>query len=102
MWKCSRKFKGGQHETHDERKLQIRKRGRTMTIRIALTEEQRSLLQLSLEIARDKFKEHARSVGDGLLTNRLADQFAKQAKQADELLLWVTGAENVIIEERRD
>lgn len=75
-----------------------------MSISVALNEDQRSLLQLSLEIARDRFKEHVVSFGgsDFDFTKRLADQFAKQAKEADELLLWVAGAENVIIEEARD
>jgi hypothetical protein len=81
-----------------------------MSISIALTEEQRGLLRLSLEIARDKFKEDAKiclqpSWTAGLLNGkntRLADQFDKQAKEADELLMWVAGAENVIIEEARD
>lgn len=69
-----------------------------MSVTIALTEDQRSLLQLSLEIARDKFKVYATSDGAG----SLADQFDKQAKEADELLIWVANAENVIIEEARD
>jgi hypothetical protein len=70
-----------------------------MSINIALTEEQRSLLQLALEIARDKFNVYATSDGIGV---RLADQFKKQAGDADALLLWISGAENVIIEEARD
>jgi hypothetical protein len=70
-----------------------------MSITIALTEDQRSLLQVSLEIARDKFNVYATSEGVGV---RLADQFKKQAGQAEELLMRVANAENVIIEEARD
>jgi hypothetical protein len=95
MWKCSHKFKGGQHETH------YRSGGRTMTIRIALTEEQRHLLQLSLEIARDRFEDDAKISLD-CYAPQLANQFDKQAKEAGELLMWVANAENVIIEEARD
>jgi hypothetical protein len=73
-----------------------------MSINIALTEEQRGLLQIALEIARDKFKEHAKSMLVNSANVRLADQFDKQAKEADELLMWITNAENVLIEEARD
>lgn len=69
-----------------------------MSVTIALTEEQRGLLQIALEIARDKFKVYATSDGVG----SLAEQFDRQAKEADELLTWVANAENVIIEEARD
>ena len=68
-----------------------------MSISIALTEDQRSLLQLSLEIARDKFKENASYLLSNGTAERLVDQFRKQAKEADALLLWIAGAEAVII-----
>jgi hypothetical protein len=73
-----------------------------MTISIALTEEQRGLLQIALEIARDKFKEHAKSLLVNSANVRLAVQFDKQADEAEKLLTWITNAENVIIEEARD
>jgi hypothetical protein len=73
-----------------------------MSITIALTEEQRSLLQLALEIARDKFQDNVRILDQEKDGRRLADQFERQTEQADELLLWIAGAENVIIEEARD
>ena len=59
-------------------------------------------MQLSLEIARDQFKKDATTSLVEFSNTPLAEQFDKQAKEADELLLWIAGAENVIIEERRD
>ena len=70
-----------------------------MTISIALTESQRSLLTLALQIARDKFKENAKFVLTHSGNVRLADQFDKQAEGAKALLIWIGGAENVIIQE---
>jgi len=73
-----------------------------MSISIALTENQRSLLQLALEIAVGRFKDDAKISLLKCANTRLADQFDQQAKEAEELLLWVARAENVIIEEARD
>jgi hypothetical protein len=75
-----------------------------MSISISLTEEQRGLLQVSLEIARDRFKDDAKIIRrhHPSWPVSLADQFDKQAKEADELLMRVANAENVIIEEARD
>jgi hypothetical protein len=79
-----------------------------MSISIALTKEQRGLLQEALEIARDQFKENARA--SALQTkakhkrqNRPAARFADRAKkEAQQLLVWIANAQNVIIEEPND
>ena len=57
-----------------------------MSISITLTEEQRSLLHVVLGIAIRRFKENAEVFSDGSsadYNNRLAEQFAKQAEDAE-------------------
>jgi hypothetical protein len=77
-----------------------------MSISIRLDENQRSLLQLALEIARDKFKENVQELRLNTTSNKvmasLAEQFQEQANEADKLLLWIAQADNVIIEEPND
>ncbi len=74
-----------------------------MSISIALTEEDRSLLQLALEIARDKFRDNALILRKEIGGYRsLADQFENQANDAVRLKQRIENAENVIIEEARD
>lgn len=78
-----------------------------MSISIALTKEQRGLLQEALEIARDKFKEKAsasalQSKARRKPQSRRAVRFEDQAKEAQQLLEWITNAENVIIQEPND
>jgi hypothetical protein len=73
-----------------------------MSISIALTKEQRGLLQEALEIAREKFKGNARKTKRKLLHGYSAQQIEGKAAEAQQLLDWITNAENVIIEERND
>jgi hypothetical protein len=75
-----------------------------MSVSVALTEDQRSLLQLSLEIARDKFRENVRELEpkSNKVIRSLSEQFLEQANEAEQLLMWVANADNVIIEEARD
>lgn len=70
-----------------------------MSIRstVVLTERQRGILQVALEIARDKFLENVRALGNNHFG--LADQFEQQAKEAEVLLNQVTLADEITITE---
>ena len=74
-----------------------------MSTSVALTEEQRSLLHVALGVAIRRFKENAEIFSDSPNSDeRLANQFARQADQAEELLLWIINAENIVIVEAND
>jgi hypothetical protein len=76
-----------------------------MSTSIALREEQRSLLHVALGIAIRRFKENAEVFSDGSSTDsndRLAEQFTKQAEDAENLLMWIINAENIVIVEAND
>ncbi len=64
-----------------------------MTQRIEIDDSQRSLIQICLEIARDRFKENATTIAN----SRVCEQFERQAKQADELLTTFTLADTITI-----
>ncbi len=67
-----------------------------MSVSISLTHEQRRLLQRSLEVARDKFKE------DAVACKELAELFNQHATDTNALLLWFAAAEYiVVVEENR-
>lgn len=76
-----------------------------MSASISLTDEQRSLLQIALGIAIRRFKENAEVFSDGFsvdYNNGLAEQFTKQAEDAENLLMWIINAENIVIVEAND
>ena len=76
-----------------------------MSNSIALTEEHRSLLHVALGIAIRRFKENAEVFSDGSNTDcndRLAEQFTKQSEDAENLLMWIINAENIVIVEAND
>jgi hypothetical protein len=76
-----------------------------MSTSIALREEQRSLLHVALGIAIRRFKENAEVFSGGSSTDsndRLAEQFTKQAEDAENLLMWIINAENIVIVEAND
>jgi hypothetical protein len=65
-----------------------------------LTENQRSLLAVCLEIARDKFGDNAKYLRTVSASMGLADQFEKQEKETKHLLsLFATADEVAITEE---
>jgi hypothetical protein len=66
---------------------------------MVLTESQRGVLQIALEIAVDRFKDHARNIGD---LAGLADQFERQADTAQTLLSLVACADAVLIMEENE
>ena len=70
--------------------------------KIEITENQRSLLQVSLEIARDKYRENASTVVADASTlvakMRICQQFERQAVEAQELLDLFSGAEAITVE----
>lgn len=61
--------------------------------RTTITEHQRSLIQICFEIARDRFKAYAASS----MPARACEQFARQAKEADELLMMFATADEITI-----
>lgn len=63
-----------------------------------LTENQRSLIRICFEIGRDRFNEHARST----MPQRACDQFARQAKETEELMTIFDDAGEIIILEHVD
>ncbi len=65
--------------------------------KIEITEEQRALLQVSLEIARDRYKENVGTLANEPGHTRLAEQFGRQARQAEELLDLFGEAETITI-----
>ena len=76
-----------------------------VSVSIALTDEQQSLLHVALGVAIRRFKENAEVFSDGSSAdyNRtLAEQFTKQAEDAENLLMWIINAENIVIVEAND
>jgi len=74
---------------------------------IVLTESQRGVLQIALEIAVDRFKDHVRmlsgfDIGPHATTGSLADQFERQAVTAQELLNLVACADAITVIEEGD
>jgi hypothetical protein len=67
-----------------------------MSISIALTEEQRRLLMMCIEVARDRFKE------DATACKELAELFNQHAADTDALILWFSNAQDILVVERRD
>lgn len=65
----------------------------TMKRRISLTDSERGLLQICLEIGRDRFREYAETNVNG----GLRDQFRRQAKEAEHLLSMIANAEAISI-----
>ncbi len=72
-----------------------------MTLRstVVLTERQRGILQIALEIARDKFRDNARLLEKEFGSQGMADTFDEQAEDADALLNMVTLADEITITE---
>jgi hypothetical protein len=72
---------------------------------ISLTDEQRSLLHVALGVAIRRFKENAEVFSGGSsadYNHTLAEQFTKQAEDAENLLMWIINAENIVIVETND
>ena len=73
---------------------------------IVLSESQRGILQIALEIARDKFATNVRTLrraevnpGDGITITRLWQQFEKQEEEAETLLSLVASAHDITLTE---
>lgn len=64
-----------------------------MKRRISLTDSERGLLQICLEIGRDRFREYAETNVNG----GLREIFRQQAEKADSLLSMVANAEAISI-----
>lgn len=60
---------------------------------VEIDDTRRSLLQICLEIARDKFKENATTIAN----QRVAEQFSRQAAEAEQLLDLVAGADAITV-----
>lgn len=65
--------------------------------KIEITEEQRSLLQVSLEIALARYRENATKLIDEPGGQRLVAQFDRQARQTDELIALFGEADTITI-----
>jgi hypothetical protein len=66
---------------------------------VVLTETQRGILQIALEIARDKFQDHVKVLLTEWHDDRLIAKFEEQAADAEKLLTLVSLAENITITE---
>jgi hypothetical protein len=73
-----------------------------MKVTTVLTESQRGILAIALELARDRFADNTRKLlgcQDLELARKLVETFEEQAKEAEVLLTLVTLAENITITE---
>jgi hypothetical protein len=62
---------------------------------MVLTETQRSLLQVVLEIGEARFLEYAKYIDKAGSYHSLGDQFDRQAKEARDLLTLIVNAESI-------